>query len=225
MWCIQIRPFIYYHPPNAYPLRVRGELETLGGGGASWTGHQSITASTTTTAPSVNRVSRRLSYPSRAATFFHTVKCHVSPAPPHRAPPASSPGTTSILTGHHQQPCRAPPPPEGRPKTHSISRSPPNTLTGLKEPTMEGAGNGTGADYRSQLPGLYNSSGGLCGNFTSGNNNNTMSFSEVRCDGEHRGGDTDANPVIIAIVITALYSIVCVVGLVGNVLIMYIIVR
>ncbi|XP_053292916.1 mu-type opioid receptor [Pleuronectes platessa] len=90
---------------------------------------------------------------------------------------------------------------------------------------MEGAGNGTGADYRSQLPGLYNSSGGLCGNFTSGNNNNTMSFSEVRCDGEHRGGDTDANPVIIAIVITALYSIVCVVGLVGNVLIMYIIVR
>uniref|UniRef100_A0A7N8Y7M9 Mu-type opioid receptor n=1 Tax=Mastacembelus armatus TaxID=205130 RepID=A0A7N8Y7M9_9TELE len=38
-------------------------------------------------------------------------------------------------------------------------------------------------------------------------------------------GHDDANPVIIAIVITAVYSIVCVVGLVGNVLVMYIIVR
>uniref|UniRef100_H3DHZ0 Mu-type opioid receptor n=1 Tax=Tetraodon nigroviridis TaxID=99883 RepID=H3DHZ0_TETNG len=37
--------------------------------------------------------------------------------------------------------------------------------------------------------------------------------------------EDDANPVVIAIIITALYSIVCVVGLVGNVLVMYIIVR
>lgn len=37
--------------------------------------------------------------------------------------------------------------------------------------------------------------------------------------------EDDANPVIIAIIITALYSIVCMVGLVGNLLVMYIIVR
>lgn len=93
--------------------------------------------------------------------------------------------------------------------------------------TMESAGNGSDLVYRGQIPGLYNSSGRFCGNFTDGNNNNT-SFAEAQCDGEPplTGSlDDDTNPVIIAIVITALYSIVCVVGLVGNVLVMYIIVR
>ncbi|XP_028278422.1 mu-type opioid receptor [Parambassis ranga] len=87
---------------------------------------------------------------------------------------------------------------------------------------MESSGNGSDADYRSQLPLLYNN-GSFCRNFT-----DNTSFTEPRCDGECElpgGMDTDANPVIIAIVITALYSIVCVVGLIGNVLVMYIIVR
>ncbi len=90
---------------------------------------------------------------------------------------------------------------------------------------MESAGNGSDADYRSQLPALYNDSS-FCRNFTEGSN--TTSFAEARCDVDRRPTgslDDDANPVIIAIVITALYSIVCVVGLVGNVLVMYIIVR
>lgn len=89
---------------------------------------------------------------------------------------------------------------------------------------MESAGNGSDADYRSQLPVLYNTSS-FCNNFT---DSNTTGVVEVSCDGNRRMTgtlDDDANPVIIAIVITALYSIVCVVGLVGNVLVMYIIVR
>lgn len=95
---------------------------------------------------------------------------------------------------------------------------------------MESAGNGTDADYRSQLSALYNSSS-FC-NFTDSGDNST-GFTDVRCGVGGVGGDSrligrpdgDANPIIIAIVITALYSIVCVVGLVGNVLVMYIIVR
>nr|XP_020455476.1 delta-type opioid receptor-like [Monopterus albus] len=90
---------------------------------------------------------------------------------------------------------------------------------------MESAVNGSDAVYRSQLPVLYNSSS-FCENFA--HSNNTTSFTEAPCN-EDRGAtgslDDDANPVIIAIVITTLYSIVCVVGLVGNVLVMYIIVR
>lgn len=92
------------------------------------------------------------------------------------------------------------------------------------------AGNGSDADYRSQLPALFNASTtSLCRNFTDGGNNNTPSYAEMRCGEGERGlmgiPEDDTNPVIIAIVITALYSIVCVVGLVGNVLVMYIIVR
>ncbi|XP_008427420.1 mu-type opioid receptor isoform X2 [Poecilia reticulata] len=67
----------------------------------------------------------------------------------------------------------------------------------------------------------------ICRNFT-----DNGSFAEMRCggdgsgdDGVSRSLDGDANPVIIAIIITAVYSIVCMVGLVGNVLVMYIIVR
>lgn len=80
---------------------------------------------------------------------------------------------------------------------------------------MESAGNSSDADYRSQLPALYNDSS-FCRNFTDGSNTTSGLTGRL---------DDDANPVIIAIVITALYSIVCVVGLVGNVLVMYIIVR
>ncbi|XP_031733126.1 mu-type opioid receptor [Anarrhichthys ocellatus] len=89
---------------------------------------------------------------------------------------------------------------------------------------MESASNLS--DNRNQLP-VLSSNSSFCGNFTDSNINNT-SFAEARCHGD-RGltgiPDDDTNPVIIAIVITALYSIVCVVGLVGNVLVMYIIVR
>ena len=91
---------------------------------------------------------------------------------------------------------------------------------------MESAANGTEVDYRSPIPVLYsNNNNSLCMNFANGNN--TTSFAEARCEGERvlPGMEDDTNPVIIAIVITALYSIVCVVGLVGNVLVMYIIVR
>ncbi|KAA8583617.1 hypothetical protein FQN60_014825 [Etheostoma spectabile] len=88
---------------------------------------------------------------------------------------------------------------------------------------METAGNGSDVNYRSQLPVLFNNSS-FCGNFT---DHNTTSNAEPRCDGDRGLANSlldDTNPVIIAIVITALYSIVCVVGLVGNVLVMYIIV-
>ncbi|XP_068615168.1 mu-type opioid receptor-like [Brachionichthys hirsutus] len=90
---------------------------------------------------------------------------------------------------------------------------------------MESARNISGATYQNQLPELY-SNGSFCRNFTDGSN--TTSLAETRCAAERgltRSPNDDTNPVIIAIVITALYSIVCVVGLVGNVLVMYIIVR
>ncbi|XP_054455729.1 mu-type opioid receptor [Anoplopoma fimbria] len=90
---------------------------------------------------------------------------------------------------------------------------------------MESARNLSDADYRSQLPVLFGN-GSVCGNFT--DSSNGTSFAEPRCDPDRvltGGPEDDTNPVIIAIVITALYSIVCVVGLVGNVLVMYIIVR
>ncbi|XP_041866950.1 mu-type opioid receptor [Melanotaenia boesemani] len=86
---------------------------------------------------------------------------------------------------------------------------------------MESAGNSSDPAQRSQLPLFYNSS--FCRNFS-----DNSSSGEMRCvDDSGLTGtlDDDANPVIIAIVITALYSIVCMVGLVGNVLVMYIIVR
>ncbi|KAJ0067019.1 hypothetical protein NL108_006271 [Boleophthalmus pectinirostris] len=91
---------------------------------------------------------------------------------------------------------------------------------------MESASNGSDADYWSQFPVVYKNSS-LCRNFTD-TNNTTSGFADLKCGADQRGHLTDlddTNPVIIAIVITALYSIVCVVGLVGNVLVMYIIVR
>uniref|UniRef100_A0AAV2JRG7 Uncharacterized protein n=1 Tax=Knipowitschia caucasica TaxID=637954 RepID=A0AAV2JRG7_KNICA len=77
---------------------------------------------------------------------------------------------------------------------------------------MESAPNSSDSDY-CHFP-LF------CHNFTDSSNNTTGA--DRRGHLSDLGNDT--NPVIIAIVITALYSIVCVVGLVGNVLVMYIIV-
>ncbi|XP_030012280.1 mu-type opioid receptor [Sphaeramia orbicularis] len=93
---------------------------------------------------------------------------------------------------------------------------------------MESAINGSSADYRSPFPVLYKNTTSFCRNFTDTNNNTRLA--DARCEEDQGlaglgGMDNDTNPVIIAIVITALYSIVCVVGLVGNVLVMYIIVR
>lgn len=85
---------------------------------------------------------------------------------------------------------------------------------------MESARNGS--VFRDQLSLLYNNSSTFCQNLTDAGN--SSGFAETRCDAE-RGLEDDTNPVIIAIIITALYSIVCVIGLVGNVLVMYIIVR
>uniref|UniRef100_A0A3B5R5R4 Mu-type opioid receptor n=2 Tax=Xiphophorus maculatus TaxID=8083 RepID=A0A3B5R5R4_XIPMA len=89
---------------------------------------------------------------------------------------------------------------------------------------MESAANSS--DLRSQLPFIGQNSS-ICRSFI-----DNSSFAEMRCggdgsgdDGVSRSLDGDANPVIIAIIITAVYSIVCMVGLVGNVLVMYIIVR
>ncbi|XP_072534523.1 mu-type opioid receptor [Salminus brasiliensis] len=68
---------------------------------------------------------------------------------------------------------------------------------------------------------LPNSSAVLCRNFSS---NASLSDPDTRCN-----QTTDVNegstPVVIAIIITAVYSIVCVLGLVGNVLVMYVIIR
>ncbi|GAA6111778.1 mu-type opioid receptor [Tachysurus ichikawai] len=64
----------------------------------------------------------------------------------------------------------------------------------------------------------------FCPNLSSGGGWNATLLENSTCE-----RPTDANkgstPVIIAIIITALYSIVCVLGLVGNVLVMYVIIR
>uniref|UniRef100_A0A3Q2ZHE6 Mu-type opioid receptor n=1 Tax=Kryptolebias marmoratus TaxID=37003 RepID=A0A3Q2ZHE6_KRYMA len=90
-------------------------------------------------------------------------------------------------------------------------------------PTNSSAANSSDVEQRIQLP-LFANGSGFCRNLTDNGN----SFSETRCGGEPglTGSlEDDANPIFIAIIITALYSIVCMVGLVGNVLVMYIIVR
>ncbi|XP_077351951.1 mu-type opioid receptor [Festucalex cinctus] len=89
------------------------------------------------------------------------------------------------------------------------------------------AGNFSDWDYGSQMSAFYNgsTSGGLLcreGNASAGSNGSGCVAKRAPAGDADFG---DANPVIIAIVITAVYSIVSVVGLVGNVLVMYIIVR
>lgn len=87
--------------------------------------------------------------------------------------------------------------------------------------TMDSTGNSTEPVY--QFPNLGTINGtGFCRNF----GNNTTLFDSngsmcERADFLNKG----STPMIIAIVIAALYSIVCVLGLVGNVLVMYVIVR
>ncbi|XP_030626440.1 mu-type opioid receptor isoform X2 [Chanos chanos] len=86
---------------------------------------------------------------------------------------------------------------------------------------MESSSNTSDSLYQfSNLLVLNNSV--FCRNFS--NNTTFLDANGSRCD------RTDAlnkgsTPVVIAIIITALYSIVCVVGLVGNVLVMYVIIR
>ncbi|XP_062851386.1 mu-type opioid receptor isoform X2 [Trichomycterus rosablanca] len=84
---------------------------------------------------------------------------------------------------------------------------------------METLLNASATLYR--LSRVFNGSS-KCLDFTNGS---LMDPNSTACDppaDEHRGA---ATPIIIAIIITALYSIVCVVGLVGNVLVMYVIIR
>ncbi|XP_036402279.1 mu-type opioid receptor [Megalops cyprinoides] len=86
---------------------------------------------------------------------------------------------------------------------------------------MESSGNSSESFYQFPYPGTMNGSG-FCRNF--GNNTTLSATNESMCD---RGDNVnkDATPVVIAIIITAVYSVVCVVGLVGNVLVMYVIIR
>ncbi|XP_058881364.1 delta-type opioid receptor-like [Acipenser ruthenus] len=63
----------------------------------------------------------------------------------------------------------------------------------------------------------------LFNNFFCRNTTNMSVLDGNRCD--RTDILNDSAPVVIAIIITALYSIVCVVGLVGNVLVMYVIIR
>ncbi|XP_067277985.1 mu-type opioid receptor [Pseudorasbora parva] len=62
----------------------------------------------------------------------------------------------------------------------------------------------------------------FCRNFS--NSSSLVNMNSSRCD-RTAELDKSATPVIVAIIITALYSIVCVLGLVGNVLVMYVIIR
>uniref|UniRef100_W5NEE2 Mu-type opioid receptor n=2 Tax=Lepisosteus oculatus TaxID=7918 RepID=W5NEE2_LEPOC len=85
---------------------------------------------------------------------------------------------------------------------------------------MESAGNGTAAGNHLASPLLQNGTY-FCRNLSDlllleGN----LSKCD-RADALNKG----STPMVIAIIITALYSIVCVVGLVGNVLVMYVIIR
>lgn len=82
---------------------------------------------------------------------------------------------------------------------------------------------GNGSDFGEQHPNysLLNS----CVNLWNLSNNLTLlDANSSRCD-LPESQDPGSTPVVIAIIITAVYSIVCVVGVVGNVLVMYVIIR
>ncbi|KAG1927152.1 mu-type opioid receptor [Pimephales promelas] len=85
---------------------------------------------------------------------------------------------------------------------------------------METTGNISDLLYALSNPALSNGSG-FCRNFSS---SGLVNMNSSRCD---RTAELDkgATPVVVAIIITTLYSIVCVLGLVGNVLVMYVIIR
>jgi len=85
---------------------------------------------------------------------------------------------------------------------------------------METTGNISDLLYALSNPAVSNGSG-FCRNFSS---SGLVNMNSSRCD---RTAELDkgATPVVVAIIITTLYSIVCVLGLVGNVLVMYVIIR
>ncbi|KAL1263037.1 hypothetical protein QQF64_005776 [Cirrhinus molitorella] len=86
---------------------------------------------------------------------------------------------------------------------------------------METSGNISDFLYALSNPVMSNSSV-FCRNFS--NSSSLVNMNSSRCD-RTAELDKSSTPVIVAIIITALYSIVCVVGLVGNVLVMYVIIR
>ncbi|XP_056327495.1 mu-type opioid receptor [Danio aesculapii] len=86
---------------------------------------------------------------------------------------------------------------------------------------MENTGNISDLLYALSNPMVSNSSI-FCRNFS--NSSGLVNMNSSVCDRTPEL-DKSSTPVIVAIVITALYSIVCVMGLVGNVLVMYVIIR
>ncbi|XP_028845387.1 mu-type opioid receptor [Denticeps clupeoides] len=86
---------------------------------------------------------------------------------------------------------------------------------------MASTENGSDFLYQDYGPAMPNVSG-FCRNFSG--NVTLFDANSSRCDREE-STNKGTTPVVIAIIITALYSIVCVVGVVGNVLVMYVIIR
>ncbi|XP_042624839.1 mu-type opioid receptor isoform X2 [Cyprinus carpio] len=86
---------------------------------------------------------------------------------------------------------------------------------------METSGNISDLLYALSNPVMSNSSV-FCRNFS--NSSSLVNTNSSRCE-RTAELDKSSTPVIVAIIITALYSIVCVMGLVGNVLVMYVIIR
>lgn len=84
---------------------------------------------------------------------------------------------------------------------------------------MAGTGNGSGFGYQYSNSASLNST--TCLNLS--DNLTLLDANNSRCGPP--APDTGSTPVVIAIIITAVYSIVCVVGVVGNVLVMYVIIR
>lgn len=85
---------------------------------------------------------------------------------------------------------------------------------------MAGVGNSSGFGYQYSNTALLNNST-YCLNLS--DNLTLLDANNSRCDPPAE--DKGSTPVVIAIIITAVYSIVCVVGVVGNVLVMYVIIR
>lgn len=86
---------------------------------------------------------------------------------------------------------------------------------------MAGVGNGSDFGYQYSNSVLLNGSA-YCLNLS--DNLTLLDANNSRCD-RQENQERGSTPVVIAIIITAVYSIVCVVGVVGNVLVMYVIIR
>lgn len=85
--------------------------------------------------------------------------------------------------------------------------------------TMAEAGNVSDLEYMESQ--MVNSSA-YCLNFS--DNLHLLGANYSICD-HAENQEKGSTPVLIAIIITAVYSIVCVIGVVGNVLVMYVIIR